>query len=435
MKVKTWTLWVASLLILIFTTGCAKLMHDGIPTGITTDCHDGERKVIDCSKSFSQFATTLRADIGLVNSSAFGVGIGAQKLISLDTITGDLLAHRRQICVDYNNCILDRHEYKEEMRYLRRAQLKIREAAYWSRSGSDSSPLDGPGSPPGVGDIYGEGEEYGSEDDGYEEDQDFTEDEAVVEGETFAENQATEEQFDDSQNTILDELSEVTEGIKSNATEQVDNERSSPPKAKVEEPEPIGLDYSISVRRKNAPGTGKGKYKHFNFSPGMFLTSGDQLNINFKTDADGYVYIVSFDSSGVPQLIFPHEDVGKDNKVTTGKQYKLPPGGYYELDNVTGAESIYFIAAPFKIPHVDSLVLGSEEDRSIASPEDTVKIARAKGALNSLTGGISGVVEDEEEKGVTSAEEISKALAPTSGGEEVSQRLGVTSIKVNFTHQ
>ncbi len=441
MKVKTWTLWAAILLIFLFVIGCSRMIHDGLPTGITTDCPEGERKVIDCSKSFSQFATTLRADIGLVNSSAFGVGIGAQKLISLDTITGDLLAHRRQICVDYNNCILSREEYKEEMRYLRRAQLKIREAAYWSRTGSDTAPF-GPASPPGIGttdggDLY-EGEEYYPEDVGYEGDQAYNEYGTGTEGEPYADNPtaAVDQTFqDESQNTILNELSEVTEEIKTNSTEQVNNTRSVPLETQVEEPEPIGLEYSISVRRKNIPGEGTGRYTHFDFSPGMSLISGDQININFKTDADGYVYIVNFDSSGVPQLIFPHDDVGKDNNVTSGTQYRLPPDGYYELDNVTGAESIYFIAAPFKIPHVDNLVLGSEENRSINNSEDTVKIARAKGALNVLARGISRVVKEEEEKAASPVEESPEIQKPETGGEEVSERLGVTSIKVEFVHE
>jgi hypothetical protein len=105
--------------------------------------------LLDCKKDYDQFARTFRADVGIIEQAAVGFGLGAQQLMRLDSLTADLLAHKRQVCIDYNNCILTRQEYKNEMAYIRRAQLKVREVA--SQFGS--------GSPPGMGStVSGNGE-------------------------------------------------------------------------------------------------------------------------------------------------------------------------------------------------------------------------------------------------------------------------------------
>jgi hypothetical protein len=192
------------------------------------------------------------------------------------------------------------------------------------------------------------------------------------------------------------------------------------------------LNYSIIVRRKKSSGVGqtKKRYERIEFYPGVQLLSGDQFKLRFETDSDGYVYIVNFDSSGKPQTIFPHREIEMDNRVTAGVLYEVPPDGYYELDTVTGKESIYFIAAPFKIPHVDRLI--SEPQEGSSEFESRVQSARVRGALDSLTRGIARIVKEEDSGGVGNKQ--SATQKPEAEREEVSQRLGMTAVRIDFDH-
>jgi hypothetical protein len=107
---------------------------------------------MNCRKAYEQYARTVRLDIAKLREFGTGAGIGAKKLMQLDTVSAELLAQQRQLCIDYNNCILSRDEYKKEAAFLRRAQLKIRHAAAQL-----------PGGPPGAeGGAYAHSEPGGS---------------------------------------------------------------------------------------------------------------------------------------------------------------------------------------------------------------------------------------------------------------------------------
>ena len=139
MQNKSFLLLNTSLIIFLFS--CVTTGPDTGVTQLTTRCGNETRMLLDCKKDYEQFARTFRADVGIVEKAAVGFGVGAQQLMRLDSLTADLLAHKRQVCIDYNNCILSREEYKNEMAFIRRAQLKVRQAASQFSSGS----------PPGVG--------------------------------------------------------------------------------------------------------------------------------------------------------------------------------------------------------------------------------------------------------------------------------------------
>jgi hypothetical protein len=135
--------------ILLFLISCTTIGPDTGVTQLTTQCDNEVRRLLDCRKDYEQFARTFRFDIGIIEQTAVGFGVGAQQLMQLDSLTADLLAHKRQVCTDYNNCILSKEEYKKETSFLRRAQLKVREVASQFTSGS----------PPGVGQSVSAGGE------------------------------------------------------------------------------------------------------------------------------------------------------------------------------------------------------------------------------------------------------------------------------------
>ncbi len=125
----------ALLLISGMIYGCSTLAPDTGVTGRTIDCDGETRMLVDCKRTYKQYTRNMRVDIAKIKKHAYGAGIGAEKLLKLDTVSGDLMAQQRQLCVDYNNCILTKEEYKIEAAFIRRAQMKIRHAAAQMASG------------------------------------------------------------------------------------------------------------------------------------------------------------------------------------------------------------------------------------------------------------------------------------------------------------
>ncbi len=128
----------------IWIYGCATVAPDTGVTGRNINCDGETRMLVDCRRTYKQYTRNMRVDIAKIKKHAYGAGIGAKQLIQLDTVSGDLMAQQRQICIDYNNCILTKEEYKTEAAFLRRAQMKIRHAAAQLTGG-----------PAGMGDPYG----------------------------------------------------------------------------------------------------------------------------------------------------------------------------------------------------------------------------------------------------------------------------------------
>ncbi len=125
----------ALLLVPIMIYGCSKIAPDTGVTGRTINCDGETRMLVDCKRTYQQFSRNMRVDIAKIKEHAYGAGIGTKQLIQLDTVSGDLMAQQRQICIDYNNCILTKEEYKTEAAFLRRAQMKVRHAAAQMSSG------------------------------------------------------------------------------------------------------------------------------------------------------------------------------------------------------------------------------------------------------------------------------------------------------------
>lgn len=126
--------------------GCSTVAPDTGVTGRTVDCDGETRMLVDCKRTYKQYTRNMRVDIAKIKKHAYGAGIGAEKLMQLDAVSGDLMAQQRQLCIDYNNCILTKKEYKTEAAFIRRSQMKIRHAAAQLAGG-----------PAGAGDPYGGG--------------------------------------------------------------------------------------------------------------------------------------------------------------------------------------------------------------------------------------------------------------------------------------
>ena len=108
----------------------------------------------------------------------------------------------------------------------------------------------------------------------------------------------------------------------------------------------LALDFKINYVYRTA---GKGNYK--SITNGSVLQSGDYYKIIFTPVEDGYVYIYQVDSANNLYQLFPMASfngvvVNNFNPVKAGKTYFIPTDRKsFELDDVTGIETIYFVAS------------------------------------------------------------------------------------------
>ena len=109
------------------------------------------------------------------------------------------------------------------------------------------------------------------------------------------------------------------------------------------------LDFQINYVYRSG---GKGNYKPIN--NGSVLHSGDYYKIIFTPVEDCYVYIFQVDSANKLYQLFPMKSFGgvilnNFNPVKAGKTYYIPAEyKSFELDDVTGTETIYFVASKTK---------------------------------------------------------------------------------------
>ena len=59
--------------------------------------------------------------------------------------------------------------------------------------------------------------------------------------------------------------------------------------------------------------------------PGLVLAQGDRVRFRFRTNFDGYLYVMNQSTSGKYEQLFPREETGQDNRIAAGKEYQVPP--------------------------------------------------------------------------------------------------------------
>jgi hypothetical protein len=401
------TKWIFLLGLIVLTAACAA-NQAGVPTGKELSCPDGPRPLMDCSMAFEQYKRVIKFDLNVIQNFGTGIGVGAQPLINLDSITGDLMAHQHQVCIEYNNCLITKNEYVTEQRYLRRAQLKIREMANTARIGLDPAlapqPMGAPmpmGAVPGGMPTMPQPQPMGQTDIGL--------DQKVAEAlnvpapdiKAGAETGSGGQDIFNELNNLGNKMQALIQkrGVGVTQTQPVPEETKAVKK--------VNIEYALKVRRpKTLPVTKNTQYDPVKFSEGVTLKTGDQFRVSFKTDNDGYVYVINFDGAGKAQIIFPHMEAGAENFVKGGLIYEIPSSSanWYYLDEVTGKETLYVIASPFKIINLDTLVTDLRQGKD-SGPQATLKTARLRGSLEALTRGV-GVMPGEAPEGISSTSSL-----------------------------
>ncbi len=96
---------------------------------------------------------------------------------------------------------------------------------------------------------------------------------------------------------------------------------------------------------------------------------GDNVKLNFRTNADCYVYVIGIDGTSWAQPVFPSEYAGYTNPVKPNTVYTIPEGSnWIPLDSYRGVEHLYFLASRTPRPDLERVLV---EIAAHVRPEDS----------------------------------------------------------------
>jgi hypothetical protein len=84
--------------------------------------------------------------------------------------------------------------------------------------------------------------------------------------------------------------------------------------------------------------------------PGLVLEHSDRVRFRFRTNFDGYLYVLNQSSSGKYERLFPREETGQDNQIRSGHEYLVPATNtLFRIDGPAGYETVYWLVSPVRL--------------------------------------------------------------------------------------
>lgn len=84
--------------------------------------------------------------------------------------------------------------------------------------------------------------------------------------------------------------------------------------------------------------------------PGYIFANGDYVRFRFRTNFNGYLYVLNHGTAGSYEQLFPREDTGMANRVENGKDYIVPATeGAFKVAGPPGHDVIYWMVTPVEM--------------------------------------------------------------------------------------
>jgi hypothetical protein len=84
--------------------------------------------------------------------------------------------------------------------------------------------------------------------------------------------------------------------------------------------------------------------------PALVLAHGDRVRFRFRTNFDGYLYVMNQSTSGKYEQLFPREETGQDNRIAANKEYQVPATATaFRIDGPAGYETVYWLVTPARL--------------------------------------------------------------------------------------
>ena len=84
--------------------------------------------------------------------------------------------------------------------------------------------------------------------------------------------------------------------------------------------------------------------------PALVLAKGDRVRFRFRTNFDGYLYVMNQSTSGRYEQLFPREETGQNNHIAGNKEYQVPATSTaFRIDGPPGYETVYWLVTPARL--------------------------------------------------------------------------------------
>jgi hypothetical protein len=115
--------------------------------------------------------------------------------------------------------------------------------------------------------------------------------------------------------------------------------------------------------------------------PGLVLDQGDRVRFKFRTNFDGFLYVMNQSTSGAYEQLFPREDTGRDNRVAASREYQVPAtSAAFRIAGPPGYEIVYWLVTPARLtdasPHTAPAASPKAPPVLLPRCDDTILKAR-----------------------------------------------------------
>jgi hypothetical protein len=112
--------------------------------------------------------------------------------------------------------------------------------------------------------------------------------------------------------------------------------------------------------------------------PALVFSRDDRLRFKFRTNFDGYLYVMNQGTSGDYTLLFPRQDTGEQNRIEAGKEYAVPSTqGSFRVTGPAGHDVVFWMISPIELKSGD----GSTRSGYVPLPPPPSRSATSSGSL------------------------------------------------------
>ena len=84
--------------------------------------------------------------------------------------------------------------------------------------------------------------------------------------------------------------------------------------------------------------------------PGLVLAQGDRVRFKFRTNFDGFLYVMNQSTSGTYEQLFPRQETGQDNAIAASREYQVPTtSAAFRIAGPAGFETVYWLVSPARL--------------------------------------------------------------------------------------
>lgn len=115
--------------------------------------------------------------------------------------------------------------------------------------------------------------------------------------------------------------------------------------------------------------------------PGLVLAQGDRVRFRFRTNFDGFLYVMNQSTSGKYEQLFPRQETGQDNRIASNKDYRVPAtSSAFRIAGPAGFEVVYWLVTPARlgdlVPHLGTPTSPAKPLTLLPRCDDTLLKAR-----------------------------------------------------------